>query len=81
VPLVLGWTFGQGFLAKLYLNDEAGCLCIHYVAGAIAFIGTELISERIGRFNLDTINRSIDTQIYKQQRKIDKLSSSFALSM
>ena len=60
VPLVIGWTFGKGFLAKLYMNDEAGCLCIHFVAGISAFIGTQIISERIGRFNQDFMNRNVE---------------------
>ena len=62
------------------MNDEAGSLCIHFVAGVTAFIGTEMISERMGRFQQDSINRSVDNQQYKQQKKIERISSSFALA-
>lgn len=57
VPLVTGWTFGNGFLKKLYLNDEAGCYSIHLITGISSFIGCLVISERIGKFEPELLNR------------------------
>jgi len=50
VPLVTAWTFGEGFLSKLYLNDESGCLSIHFITGMTAFIGCVFINERTGKY-------------------------------
>ena len=54
------WTFGDGFLAKLYMDDEAGCLCLHLVCGFTAFIGALFIGPRLGKFEPLQRNEDFD---------------------
>lgn len=50
VPIVTAWTFGHGYLSKLYLQDESACLSFHFVVGICALTGCFFIEPRICRF-------------------------------
>jgi len=50
MPLTTAWTFGGGFLNRLFLIDKAGCFCIHLTSGVIAFVLSSLIGPRLGRY-------------------------------
>ena len=58
VPLVTAWTFGKGYLAKLYLQDESACLSVHFVAGICALMGCFFIQPRLCRY------KSEDTMVF-----------------
>jgi ammonia channel protein AmtB len=50
VPVVTAWTFGNGYLAKLYLQDESACLSFHFISGICALVGCYFIEPRICRY-------------------------------
>ena len=50
VPVVTAWTFGGGYLTKLYLLDESGCLSIHFVTSICAICGCFYMEPRLCRF-------------------------------
>jgi ammonia channel protein AmtB len=50
VPIVTAWTFGHGYLSKLYLQDESACLSFHFVVGICALTGCFFIKPRLCRY-------------------------------
>lgn len=67
VPLVTAWTFGKGYLAKLYLQDESACLSVHFVAGICALMGCFFIKPRLCRY------KSEDTVVFDQDSEDEDL--------
>ena len=59
-PLLTAWTFGGGFLSKLYMDDEAGCLCLHLVCGLSAFAGCLFVAPRLGKFDPLQLNQGFE---------------------
>jgi len=97
VPFLTAWTFGDGFLSKLYMDDEAGCLCLHLVCGFTAFIGALFIGPRLGKFEPLQRNEDFDDDESeeeertivsaqtllkkKSQKQIDKVARRFDLQL
>ena len=90
LPIVTAWTHGGGFLNKLYLEDQSGCISFHLFAGIAAMLMSSLIQPRLGRFEPLTILHDLDSDESdgeerivlssaavlhtKSQRKIDKVA-------
>ena len=49
-PIVMGWQWGGGWLAKAGFSDFAGSTLVHSTGGAAALAGAILIGPRLGRF-------------------------------
>jgi Amt family ammonium transporter len=49
-PVVVGWTWGSGWLAAEGFHDFAGCGIVHMVGGVAGFWGALILGARIGRF-------------------------------
>ena len=45
-PIILAWTWGQGWLTSKGFHDFAGSGVVHLVAGTIAFWGAYIVGER-----------------------------------
>ena len=45
-PIILAWTWGEGWLAAKGFHDFAGTGIIHLVGGTAAFWGAYLVGER-----------------------------------
>lgn len=60
VPIITAWTFGHGFLSKLYLQDESACLSLHFVCGICALLGCFFIEPRLCRYVGE------DTMVFEQ---------------
>jgi hypothetical protein len=86
LPLVTAWTFGQGFLQQLYLQDFGGCLSFHLVSGFSAMAACYLMKARIGRYDPLIIKKNFEDddeavflstfQVQIQQEKIDFVTES-----
>ena len=49
-PIVMGWQWGGGWLAKAGFSDFAGSTLVHSTGGAAALAGAILLGPRLGRF-------------------------------
>ena len=49
-PIVMGWQWGGGWLAKAGFSDFAGSTLVHSTGGAAALAGALLLGPRLGRF-------------------------------
>ena len=49
-PIVMGWQWGGGWLAKAGFSDFAGSTLVHSTGGAAALAGASLLGPRLGRF-------------------------------
>jgi Amt family ammonium transporter len=49
-PLVVAWTWGEGWLYQLGFRDFAGSSIVHLTGGISGLIGTIIIGPRHGRF-------------------------------
>ena len=62
VPLLTGWTFGQGFLQVLYMEDQGGCLSLHLASGMAAMMACYIMKERTGRYDPISIKRNFEDE-------------------
>jgi len=62
LPIVTAWTFGQGFLQQLYLQDLSGCLSIHMAAGLSAMMACYIMQARLGRFDPLIIKKNFEDE-------------------
>ena len=85
IPLITSWTFGEGFLAKLYFEDQTACISLNLITGIIAFVASYVVKPRLGRykpisikknFMLSTHNDSMlsTNQIEIQKEQLEQLS-------
>jgi len=49
-PIVMGWQWGGGWLAKIGFSDFAGSTLVHSTGGAAALAGIMILGPRYGRF-------------------------------
>lgn len=49
-PVVVAWTWGQGYLTKLGFTDFAGSGIVHLTGGVAGFVGAAVCGARLGRF-------------------------------
>ena len=49
-PVLAGWVWGGGWLAKLGYMDFAGAGVVHLTGGSAGLIGTYILGPRIGFF-------------------------------
>jgi Amt family ammonium transporter len=62
-PVVVGWTWGNGWLAALGFRDFAGCGIVHMLGGVAAFWGALICGARIGRFeNPSTLKSDLNNR-------------------
>ena len=90
VPLLTGWTFGQGFLQVLYMDDQGGCLSLHLASGMAAMMACYVIKERTGRFEPISIKRNFEdedqniflstNQIENEQEQLNRIASSIGIN-
>lgn len=50
-PVIVAWTWGQGYLYKMGFLDLAGSGVVHLCGGAAGFIGAAILGPRIGIFD------------------------------
>ena len=49
-PVIVAWTWGEGWLSKLGYIDYAGSGIVHLTGGVSGLIGAIMLGPRIGRF-------------------------------
>lgn len=60
LPIVTAWTFGQGFLQQMYLQDFGGCLSFHAVSGVAAMLACYTLKPRLGRYDPLIIKKNFE---------------------
>ena len=48
-PVVVGWTWGGGWLGSLGFHDFAGTGIVHMLGGVAGFVGAVIIGPRHGK--------------------------------
>ena len=49
-PVVVAWTWGQGYLTTLGFTDFAGSGIVHLTGGVAGFVGAAICGARLGKF-------------------------------
>ena len=49
-PVIVAWTWGEGWLSNLGYLDYAGSGIVHLTGGVAGLVGTLIIGPRIGKF-------------------------------
>jgi Amt family ammonium transporter len=58
-PISGHWIWGGGWLSQLGFHDFAGSTAVHMVGGVAAFVGAEILGQRIGKYNKDGSSNAI----------------------
>jgi ammonium transporter, Amt family len=80
-PVILAWTWGQGWLNMKGFHDFAGTGIIHLVGGTVAFWGAVIVGERRAKIRARedyVINIQVDVRNPDIQHELDDLHPDFS---
>jgi ammonia channel protein AmtB len=80
-PVILAWTWGQGWLTQNGFHDFAGSGVIHLVAGTAAFWGALIVGERRAKIReREGISNQVHVDIKARdiQNELDDLHPDFS---
>jgi Amt family ammonium transporter len=80
-PIILAWTWGQGWLYDKGFHDFAGSGVVHLVAGTVALWGAIIVGERRAKIRAreGQINTPhVDINSHEVQQELDDLNADFS---
>ncbi len=80
-PIILAWTWGQGWLYEKGFHDFSGSGVVHLVAGTVALWGAIIVGERRAKIRAreGQINTPhVDVNSHEVQQELDDLNADFS---
>ena len=74
-PVVVAWTWGEGWLSALGFSDFAGSGVVHLTGGVAGLVGAIMIKPRLGRFEEPDSAPMVDSEsadVNKRTIEVDK---------